>query len=120
MIRLALGTYVFDVVTRFEGYAMSRVTYLNGCVQYGIQTEISDESPNKVPSIVYFDADRLEVVPDVTPIRMGPSHIQLVENGGEPGGENEESAESDDRPKTRQSIPGGPTTDAPTSTGDIH
>lgn len=66
-----LGSKVRDVVTGFEGVATSRVEYLNGCVQYGVQPKCGDDG--KLPEAVYLDHQRLELA-DAPPLSLASSN----------------------------------------------
>jgi hypothetical protein len=57
---IALGSKVFDRITGFEGIAVARVEYINGCVQYCVQPRVDKDG--KVPDSQYLDDKRLEVV----------------------------------------------------------
>ena len=57
---IGLGQKVRDAVTGFEGIAISRVEYLNGCVQYCVKPRVGQE--NKMPDGEYIDSQQLEVV----------------------------------------------------------
>jgi hypothetical protein len=58
---IKLGQEVRDVVTGFEGIATSKVEYINGCVQFGVQPKAAD---GKFPESVYLDHQRLQVMGD--------------------------------------------------------
>ena len=59
MAKVELGQKVRDVVSRLEGIAVSRIVYLNGCVQYGIKP-ISDAG--KDFDTQYIDESQIDVV----------------------------------------------------------
>ena len=65
---IKLGQKVRDAVTGFEGIATSKVEYINGCVQFGVQPASND---GKFPDSVYIDHQRLQVVGE--PIAMPSS-----------------------------------------------
>lgn len=54
---IKLGTRVRDKVTGFEGIAVARVRYLNGCIQYCIQPEWDGATPIREGS--YVDESQL-------------------------------------------------------------
>ena len=57
MKEFELGSYLKDKVTDFEGTAIAKVEYLNGCVRYEIQPrELKDG--NKIESI-WIDESQL-------------------------------------------------------------
>lgn len=57
---IELGTKVRDTVTGFEGTAVARCEYFNGCVQYGVLPKAKEAGA--MPDAVYIDWQRLEVV----------------------------------------------------------
>jgi len=58
---IKLGKKVKDIVTGFEGIAVSRVEYLNGCVQYGIKPK-AKKGCIVLEDATYIDAQQLEVI----------------------------------------------------------
>lgn len=60
MSSIRLGNKIRDTVTGFEGIAISRIEYLNGCTQFCVQPPIDKEG--KRPEGVYLDHAQLEVV----------------------------------------------------------
>jgi len=60
---ILLGSKVKDKVTGFEGIAVSRVEYLNGCIQYGIKARyIEKDMQGKMPKVEYIDEMQLEAL----------------------------------------------------------
>lgn len=59
--KLQLGVTVKDRITGFMGIVTARVEYLNGCIQYCVKPEISEDG--KMPEGEYIDRDQLEVIP---------------------------------------------------------
>lgn len=57
---IELGQKVRDTVTGFEGIAVSRLEYLNGCVQYLVKPKVGDDG--KLPEGEWIDAQQVEVV----------------------------------------------------------
>ena len=58
---ILLGQKVKDKVTGFEGIAVSRVEYMNGCIQYGVRPRyIEAEMKGIYPQAEYIDQDELE------------------------------------------------------------
>ena len=57
---ITLGQKVKDKVTGFTGIAISRVEYLNGCVQFCIKPEMVKKG--EMPEGQYIDDMQLEVV----------------------------------------------------------
>jgi hypothetical protein len=56
---ITLGQKVRDQITGFEGIAVAKVEYINGCIQFGIKPKSTD---GKMPETVYLDEQTLEVV----------------------------------------------------------
>lgn len=56
---IQLGEKVRDTVTGFEGIAVARLEYLNGCVQYCVQPPAKD---NKVEEGTWVDEAQLQAV----------------------------------------------------------
>ena len=74
MIKFKLGTVLKDTVTDFEGTAIARVVYLNGCVRYEIQPrELKDG--NRIESS-WIDETQLITKKEGTKVR----------GKGDPGG----------------------------------
>ena len=48
-------------VTGWEGIAVGRIEYLNGCVQYGLKSRERDKE-GKLLDAVYIDSQQLELV----------------------------------------------------------
>lgn len=62
--KFVLGQRVRDVVTGFEGIAIGRVVYINGCHQYLVKPrcEVKKDEPMKQPEGWYIDDQSLELV----------------------------------------------------------
>jgi len=54
---IALGNYVKDLITGYEGTLTGRAVYLNGCVRVGIQAEIDKDG--KVPDGYWVDEQQI-------------------------------------------------------------
>lgn len=63
-----LGDKVKDKVTGFTGVAVSKVEYLNGCIQFCVTPKIKSKE-NKMPDGVYIDQQQLEVVGKKTVVK---------------------------------------------------
>lgn len=68
---IELGSRVKDRVTGFTGVAVSRIVYLNGCVQYGVRPRVS--SDNKIIDCEYIDVAQLEAL-DNDPVKVEPAN----------------------------------------------
>jgi hypothetical protein len=58
--QIKLGQKVRDMVTNYEGIAIARVEYLNGCIQYCVKPTISQDG--KMPEGEYIDYQQLEII----------------------------------------------------------
>lgn len=67
-----LGDKVKDIVTGLIGIAVSRVTFMNGCIYYNVQPPIETDKQTgmqAVPAPSFLNQQRLEVVkPKVAPV----------------------------------------------------
>ena len=57
---IKLGNKVRDMVTGLEGIAISRIEYLNGCVQYGVRPKVDKDGKSR--DAEYIDIAELKVV----------------------------------------------------------
>jgi FAD synthase len=57
---IKLGMKVRDKVSGFEGIAITRVEFLNGCVQIGVKPKINKDG--KMEEAHHIDIQQLEVV----------------------------------------------------------
>ena len=60
MGEIELGDKVKDKISGFEGIAVSRTVFINGCVQYGVVPRVT--KGEKYPEEVGIDEDSLIVV----------------------------------------------------------
>jgi hypothetical protein len=60
---IELGQEVKDKVTGFTGIAISKVIYLNGCVQFCVKPR-KTKKDGDMPDGHYIDVEQLEVVGD--------------------------------------------------------
>ena len=58
---IKLGDKVRDIVSGITGIAVSEIRYLNGCHQFGVQSEYLKEC-GKMPSVEYIDIGQLTVL----------------------------------------------------------
>jgi len=65
---IKLGQQVRCIVTGFTGIAISRVEYLNGCVQYCVKPPVKDDGTLVDGS--YVDIEQLEVVGEGVPAKV--------------------------------------------------
>jgi hypothetical protein len=59
---IPLGKQVEDIVTGFSGIAVSRLEYINGCVQYGLRRRVDEKGAR--PDIEYVDVQQLKIIGD--------------------------------------------------------
>ncbi len=70
---IALGNKVKDKLTGFIGVVVSRIEYLNGCIQYGVKPPMGKKD-KKMPEVEYIDEKYLVFVSkgiSITPRRTG-------------------------------------------------
>ena len=58
---IKLGTKVRDKITDFEGIAITKAEFLNGCVQYEIMPKVK-KGENRMKEGVYIDSQQLEII----------------------------------------------------------
>jgi hypothetical protein len=56
--KFQLGQQLRDLVTSFTGIAVSRIEYLNGCIQYGVKPKVDEKGA--MPEVQYIDQHQLE------------------------------------------------------------
>ena len=74
--KFKLGVKLKDLVSGLAGITKSRVEYLNGCIQYSIQTEVGTDG--KFPESYWLDQDQLVQVDE------GISGVVAKKNNGGP------------------------------------
>jgi len=62
MKNVKLGTRMRDTVTDFEGIAIARVEFLNGCIQYMLKPKIDKEG--KSQDAIAVDSQQLIIIDD--------------------------------------------------------
>lgn len=67
---IKLGNKARDKVTGFEGIAISKIEYLNGCIQFCIKPK-SDNG--KMPGGEYIDIQQLEFIDDGVAVEAKPT-----------------------------------------------
>jgi len=70
MKKIKLGSRVKCKYTGFEGTALCRIEFINGCVQYGVQPDAKD---NKLEEEMSIDVQSLEVVKTPKPVKKKPT-----------------------------------------------
>jgi hypothetical protein len=64
--RIQLGSKVRCQITGFKGIVISKLEYLNGCIQYGVKPPMGKKDL-KMPECEYIDSQQLTVVgPGIT------------------------------------------------------
>jgi hypothetical protein len=61
MKEVPLGTLMRDKVTGWEGIAIAKVVFMNGCVQYSLKPQKLDKD-GKTMEAPTFDCEQLEVI----------------------------------------------------------
>ena len=77
---IQLGLQVKDIVDGFIGIAISKVEYLNGCIQYGVQPPIGEDK--KVGTIEWIDEQQLEVIGEGVTKLYNKGHQEFVDLPG--------------------------------------
>jgi hypothetical protein len=82
--KFQLGSRLKDKVSGMKGIATSRLEYLNGCIQYGIQPPYSEREKKK-PDAHWIDEEQLEYVDKGITVQKkpkgGPDSIAHDYNG---------------------------------------
>jgi len=60
--KFKLGDKVRDKISGLEGIITSRIEFLNGCVQYGIQPPVTPDGT--MQEVEYIDEEQLEIIKD--------------------------------------------------------
>jgi hypothetical protein len=77
-----LGKKVKDIVSGFEGVAVSKIEYMNGCTQYNIQPKCKDD--NTMIKAEWFDAEQVELVSNKTIVKKKKKPTGGPSPGSEP------------------------------------
>ena len=72
---IKLGSRVMDKVTGFEGITTGYCTYLYGCNQYNIVSQVKDGKPSEV---FWYDDGRVEFIDD----GINAEDVKGTKNGG--------------------------------------
>ncbi len=81
---IELGQKVKDRITGYEGIAIARLEYINGCIQYCVKPNKLDEK-GKIIEGEYIDVGQLEIVGDGISLSAkdwGAPNINEKVNGG--------------------------------------
>lgn len=80
-----LGERVVDVASGFEGIAVAKATYMNGCISFSIVPKVKEgQLINSVPDVSWIDHTRLSKMDDgIKDIVKKP---ETSSNGKVPGG----------------------------------
>jgi len=65
---IELGFKVRDIVSGIEGIVTARVEYLNGCVQYCVNSKVDKDG--NMPKSHYIDDGQLEIVDEGVSVRQ--------------------------------------------------
>jgi hypothetical protein len=74
--KFPLGCKLVDIVSGFEGIAVARIQYLNGCLQYCVKPKIKLSEPEKMPDGIYIDESQLKMVEEKA------IHVEKRSTGG--------------------------------------
>ena len=78
-MKIKLGSRVQDIYTGFEGMAVAKTEWLNGCVRIGIQpTELDKDG--KIQEEVWFDEQQVKVVKKTQPVYK--AQVKVERPGG--------------------------------------
>lgn len=75
---IKLGQKVRDKVTGFTGIAISKIEFLNGCVQFCVKPKAATPKKGeaqKCPEGQYFDVEQLDVVGKSKPIKLNDRDV---------------------------------------------
>lgn len=70
MNKFQLGQTLEDIITGFKGVATTRVTYMNGCVQYQVVPKMGKDGA--IPKPQHLDTQQLKVVNNAKPVEAVP------------------------------------------------
>ena len=76
MENLKLGMWMRDTVTGFSGYAINKMFFLNGCIQYALRPKA--KNPTELPDSVWVDDQQLLVDKKIKPLMR---NVQNADNG---------------------------------------
>lgn len=74
--KIKLGNEYRDKVTGFTGTATAKTEYLNGCVQFILESKVKPEAPGEKPNSIWVDEQQLEEV------KANPAPAQRRTGGG--------------------------------------
>lgn len=63
MGEIKLGDKVRCKITGFEGVAVAKSEFINGCIQFSVVPKISKKEPGLMPDPTEIDSHSLEVIP---------------------------------------------------------
>lgn len=78
---IKLGQEVRDTASDFEGVAMMRITYINGCIRYAVIPRINKKAlmQHEVPPTSFIDQGRLKVIGDGLMEKDTPQTTEIKE-----------------------------------------
>ena len=68
---IKLGDTVKCLITGFEGIAVNKTEYINGCIQFGVAPKVGKD--NTAPEAIEIDSQSLKI------IKKGPNHKEPEE-----------------------------------------
>ena len=88
--KIKLGDEVKDIITGFKGIAISKINYLNGCIQYGVKARVELAALKEAE---YIDESQIKWVGH----GVNPKPVIEKEASSRPGGD------QPDRPREKRS-----------------
>lgn len=82
-MEIKLGMKAKDKVTGFKGIIISRTVFLNGCVRYTLQPEVSKKD-GTIPSEAWFDEQQIDIIDEgvaMEPRKTGGPTSHMVPKG---------------------------------------
>ena len=81
---IKLGDKIKCIHTGFTGIAITKMEFMNGCIQYEVVPKVGKD--NKMPESVFIDIQSLEVIkkkpkPRVKKDSGGPNHTSIKMRG---------------------------------------
>jgi hypothetical protein len=81
---IKLGTPVADIISGFQGIAVSRLEHMTGCTQYGVAPKVSKDG--KFEDTMYIDETRLKEVGKPIELRQPIKDPKFPDEVQKPGG----------------------------------
>lgn len=62
MVEIRLGDTVQDKYTGLKGIALTKMIFINGCVQYGVIPKWDSKNPTLIESEIFIDSQSLKLI----------------------------------------------------------